>query len=157
MYGNTGTTQSAFDPVQNLRKEFVDRWRNPGDERHTNIPGIQTQEDWANTTEASLQWWNGEAFSFGENIWQMYNESDVRVVSGNYLKLQSLSLRYNVPDDFCKKLNLKSMYLSFSTTDLFTWSAKELKGQDPTTQSGSAETISVPARPTYSLQLNVSF
>ena len=157
LYGNTGTTQSAFDPVQNLRKEFVDRWKNPGDERHTNIPGIQTQEDWFATTETSQQWWNGEAFSFGENIWQMYNESDVRVVSGNYLKLQSLSLRYNVPDDFCKKLNLKSMYLSFSTTDLFTWSAKELKGQDPTTQSGSAETISVPARPTYSLQLNVSF
>ena len=157
LYGDTDDLTSAPDPVQNMRKEMVDRWRNPGDERYTNIPGIQTDADYKATVEPSLQWWNGEAFSFGDNIWQMYNYADIRVVSGNYLKLQSLSLRYSVPEDICKKLMVKSMYLSFSTSNLFTWSAKELKGQDPTTQSGSADNISVPIRPQYSFQLNVSF
>lgn len=157
LYGDTDDLTSAPDPVQNMRKEMVDRWKNPGDELHTNIPGIQTDADYKATVEQSSQWWYGEAFSFGDNIWQMYNYADIRVVSGNYLKLQSLSLRYSVPENICKKLMVKSMYLSFSTSNLFTWSAKELKGQDPTSQSGSADNISVPVRPSYSFNLNVSF
>ena len=157
LYGDTKTLSSAPQPTQNLRKELVYRWRNPGDEKYTNIPGIQTDAAYRETMDNPGPWWDNEAFNFGDNIWQMYNYADVRVVSGNYLKLQSLSLRYSVPDRICKSMNLSSMYFSFSTTNLFTWSAKELRGQDPTTQSGSATSIAVPMRPTYSLQLNVSF
>ena len=87
----------------------------------------------------------------------MYNNADIRVVSGNFLKIQNISLRYSVPDELCKKMHLSSMYLSLSATNLYTWSAKELKGQDPTSQSGSASTISVPVRPSYTFTLNVSF
>ena len=156
LYDNTNTNISAPQPTQNLRRELLDRWRKPGDEKRTNIPGIQSDTDYKATMGSNV-WWYGESFNFGDNIWQMYNASDIRVVSGNYLKLQSLNLRYTVPTEFCRKLNLTSMYLSFSATNLFTWSAKELKGQDPTTQSGSASTISVPSPSTYSFNLNISF
>ena len=78
-------------------------------------------------------------------------------MKGDYLKLQSLSLRYNVEDRLCKKLGLKSAYVSLSGTNLFTWQSKKAKGMDVSSQSGSASTINLSVRPTYSLSLNVTF
>lgn len=86
----------------------------------------------------------------------MYDNSNLRVVSNDYLKLTSASLRYVVPDEFCRKLHLKSAYISISGTNLFTICNKKLKGQDPS-QSGSSELINISVRPTYSLKLNVTF
>lgn len=86
----------------------------------------------------------------------MYDNSDLRVVSGNYLKLSSASFRYVIPDEFCKKLYLKSAYVSISGTNLFTVCSRKLKGQDPS-QSGTTNLINISVRPTYSLQLNVTF
>ena len=86
----------------------------------------------------------------------MYDLSDLRVVSGNYLKLQSVTFRYNVHDKFCKKLGINSAYLSLTGTNLFTITNKKLKGQD-VTQSGAAPTINMSLRPNYSFTLNVTF
>ena len=156
LYDNTSSNVSAPQPVQNLRRELVDRWKKPGDEKRTNIPGILSSADYAETVDKP--WWKNEnSYKFGENIWQMYNNADIRVVSGNYLKLQSLNFRYNLPEELCKRMRVSAMYLSFSTSNLFTWSSKKLKGQDPTSQSGSASSISVPVLPSYTLNLNVSF
>ena len=79
------------------------------------------------------------------------------MVSGNYLKLQRLSLRYVFPENLCAKMGIKDMYVSLNGTNLFVWSAKELKGQDPSTQSGSATNITVPNPSSYSISLNVTF
>ena len=92
----------------------------------------------------------------GSDIYAMYDLSDIRVVKGDYLKLQSLSFRYNVHDKFCKKIGIKSAYLSLSATNLFTITNKKLKGQD-VTQSGNSPTINMSLRPNYSFQLNVTF
>lgn len=70
-------------------------------------------------------------------IYSMYDNSDIRVVSGNYIKLQSLSLRYVFKQDVCKQLGIKSAYVSFSGTNLFTIAHKDLRGQD-VTQSGTS-------------------
>ena len=144
----------AVSPQQNLRKEMMDRWQTPGDEKYTNIPGLLSQTAY---NETKTPWWDGEPFDFGQNIWEMYNYSDIRVVSGNYLKLQRLSLRYVFPEKLCTRMGVKDMYMSLSGTNLFVWSAKELKGQDPSTQSGSATNITVPNPSTYTISLNVTF
>ena len=144
----------AVSPQQNLRKEMVDHWQAPGDEKYTNIPGLLNQADYKETQNP---WWDGEPFDFGQNIWEMYNYSDIRVVSGNYLKLQRLNLRYVFPEKLCTRMGVKDMYMSLSGTNLFVWSAKELKGQDPSTQSGSATNITVPNPSTYTISLNVTF
>ncbi|MCR9011542.1 SusC/RagA family TonB-linked outer membrane protein [Gabonibacter chumensis] len=150
MYSSGG---NIVGPERNLRKEFTKRWQRPGDEAHTNIPGILPQAEWSKTL---YPWWSNESYKFASNIWNMYDNSDLRVVSGNYMRLQSASLRYIIPDEFCKKLNLKSAYVSISGTDLFTLCSRKLKGQDPS-QSGTSELINMSVRPTYSLQLNVTF
>lgn len=150
LYPNSGDVAS---PDQNLRKELSNRWKRPGDEKHTNIPGILSKEDVAKGYDL---WCNDTPYDFADNIWQMYDESDIRVVSGNYLKLSSLSLRYIIPEQFCKKLHMRSAYVSLSGTNIFTLCSKKLKGQDPS-QSGTTDLINISVRPTYSLQLNVTF
>ncbi len=145
-------------PERNMRKEFIHRWRRPGDELKTNIPGLKPSD------ATNLPWWrqneytsSGSMTTFaGSNIYEMYDQSDLRVAKGDYLKLQALSFRYNIHDKFCKKLGINSAYISITGTNLFTISSKELKGQG-VTQSGAAPTINMSLRPNYSFQLNVTF
>ena len=157
LYPNVGSSNGTIapQPLENVRRELITRWQRPGDEKNTIIPGIISNKEFKKTLKP---WWRNEKeYEFSENIWGMYDNSNIRVVSGNYLKMQSFSLRYSVPEEFCKKIYMKSMYLSFSGTNLFTISSKKLKGQDPATQSGNSGTINMSLRPTYSFNLNVSF
>lgn len=150
-------------PHENMRREFVNRWRKPGDEAYTNIPALVAGRGWEVDEETGavvstnlIPWWNGKSYSFGSDVYQMYDESDIRVVSGRYLRLQSLQFQYKVDDRLCKKLGLSSAYVGLSGTNLFTWCVKELRGQDPE-QSGTADAINLSIRPTYSFSLNISF
>lgn len=141
-------------PEQNMRREFLNRWRAPGDENYTNIPSLVASDQIRNNP-----WWSSESLLYpfaGSSIYDMYDNSDIRVAKGNYLKLQSISFRYNVHDEICKKLHINSAYLSVTGTNLFTVCSKALKGQDPT-QSGTSPTINLSVRPNYSLTLNVTF
>lgn len=148
-------------PDQNLRAELNSRWRAPGDEKHTNIPGLLPQKAFANTTNGTDNWWTdtnsyGKHVQFSSNIWQMYNDSDLRVASGDYLKIQNLSLYYTFPQEFCEKLSIKNAMVSFTGTNLYTWCSKKLSGQDPM-QSGSSSVINLGVRPSYALNLSLAF
>ncbi len=146
----SGYATNVIYPQQNLRKEFTERWRKPGDELYTDIPGLSSN----NTV--NTPWWNvypATAYSFGGTVYDMYDNSNLRVVSGDYLKLQSLSFRYNVSEKITKKIGVQSAYISLSGTNLFTICNSKLKGQDPT-QSGSTPNINIAVQPTYSLNIN---
>ena len=145
----------APQPHENARREFLKRWQKPGDENYTTVPGILSGPAFSQTMTS--EWWQGQAYKFSDNIWQMYDNSNERVVSGNYLKLSTVSFRYLFSDKILKALRLKSAYFELTGTNLFTISAKELKGQDPATQSGSASTINMSLRPTYSCRINITF
>lgn len=155
LYSHMGTSGTlAPQPVDNVRREFLHRWQRPGDELHTNIPGLISDSEYRQTIDSP--WWQQEPYKFAENIWQMYDDSNIRVVSGNYLKLQSLSFRYVIPERICKYLSLQAAYVSFTGSNLFTVCSKKLNGQEPT-QSGSSDNINLSVRPNYSLNLNISF
>ena len=156
MYPDLETTYGTIapQPTANARKEFINRWRYPGDERKTTIPGIVSGARFGQTMG---MWCVEKPYNFGKNLWNMWDNSNIRVVSGDYLKLQSLSLRYNVPEAFAKKMYMKSAYIGFSCTNLFMICDKKLKGQDPAVQSGSAPSINMSLCPTFSMNLNVTF
>ena len=92
------------------------RWQNPGDEAYTNIPGILSGEAFRATIVSN--WWSGYSYSFADNIWSMYDNSDIRVVSGNYLKLSSVSFRYLFSEKVLKALRLKSAYFELTGNKL---------------------------------------
>ena len=152
----TGDNNIRPYPERNMRREFLRRWQRAGDEKYTNIPGLVASDN------VNLPWWVQTAYSdnpnkfAGTDIYAMYDMSDLRVVSGNYIKLQSISFRYNVHDKLCKALGLHAAYVSLSGTNLFTIASSKLKGQD-VTQSGSSPTVNLSLRPTYSFTLNLTF
>ena len=158
VYRGYGTI--APQPEMNARKELLDRWRAPGDELYTNIPGTISGSAFTETLSESatgINWWKNASYRFADNIWQMYDNSDLRVVSGDYVRLQSLSFRYLFPEQWIKGAGLNSLSLGFYATNLFTICSKKLNGQDPTTQSGSSAVINMSNRPTFSFNLSVSF
>lgn len=140
-------------PEQNVSREFINRWKAPGDEKRTNIPGFLNGPDYNQTI---THWSYGQSYNYAVNIWQMYDNSDIRVASGNFVKVKSMSFRYSMPDRFCKKAKLQNASLSFSGTNLYTFASKQLHGQDPE-QSGFASAIQLSSRPTYSLGIQVAF
>ncbi len=149
----SGYASAIAYPQQNLRKEFVQRWRRPGDEAYTNIPGLLADNN------LNTPWWNmfpATAYSFGGSVYDMYDNSDVRLVSADHVKLQSASFRYNFTDKLIRKLGLSSAYASITGTNLFILSNKMLRGQDPA-QSGSSPNINLSLRPTFSGSINISF
>lgn len=149
----SGYASTITYPQQNLRKEFVRRWRRPGDEAYTNIPGLQANNN------LNTPWWNmypASAYSFGGSVYDMYDNSDVRLVKADYVKLQSASFKYNFDEKMIRKLGFASAYVSITGTNMFTITNKLLKGQDPA-QSGSSPNINLSVRPTYTGSINVSF
>lgn len=85
----------------------------------------------------------------------MYDLSDLRVVSGDYLKLSNLSLSYNFAQALLRNTPIKSLRLDFSVTNVFTLASSKLNGQSPT-QAGFAS-VNLSDRPAYTLGLNISF
>jgi len=143
-------------PESNLRRELLDRWQNPGDEKHTDIPAVigeyapyyfNFNEHWTQNSYYNVQ-------VFASDLWNMYDYSDLRVVSGNYLKCSNLMVTYEFGERILPKLHMSRLALSLSATNLFTISSKKLKGQTPT--QGFTE-VSLSDRPTYSFSLSVSF
>ena len=148
---------SGVSSDKNVRKEFVDRWQVPGDEKWTNIPALISRSD-ANFNNYNTHWSQEQGNKtkvFANSLWDMYDNSDIRVVSGDYLKLSSLTLSYSLQKSLLKKTPFSSASISFSTQNLFTIAAKELKGQDPSQAGFSKPNLSI--RPTYTFGLNVAF
>lgn len=148
---------SGVSAENNVRKEFVNRWQVPGDETRTNVPAIINRSDemfdYYNSHWSKEQ--GNKTKAFANSLWDMYDNSDIRVVSGNYLKMQSLTLRYSLQSKVLKKTPFSSASVSFSTQNLFTISAKALKGQDPSQAGFAKPNLSI--RPNYTFSLNVSF
>ena len=72
LYPNQGVVNG---PEQNLRRELVNRWRRPGDELHTDVPGILSGMD---HLAATFPWWRGETYDFSKTLWDMYDFSNLR-------------------------------------------------------------------------------
>lgn len=146
LYSNSG--QYLPDPYQNMTREFVNRWRKPGDESWAVIPTLSTDR---------LSVSKVNDVSFANNMWQMYNQSDLRVVSGDFLRLRTASLRYNLPKDVCKKVGIKSAGIRIEGNNLWLLSSGKLKGQDPEQVSFGGEGNVVPPMTSFSLGIDVSF
>ena len=135
----------GYDPVANIRKEFVNHWRQPGDELTTDIPNpisLVGQTHWSHGTIAS---------TYSE----MYNYGDMRVVSGDFMKMTTLSLTYEFDAKALASMGLTRLALSLTGNNLFTICSSRLKGQTP--QQSGFSTVTLSDRPTYSFGLSVSF
>ncbi len=147
--------QSMPLPTENLHADFNDRWRQPGDEKWAVIPTLSNNPlSISESTNLSYVVAYSNLVPYLSTGWSLYDLSDIRVVRGDHIRLQAITLGYNVPEKSLAKLGLRNMRLSGSMSNLAVWAFdKRLKGQDPNQVQG----VGMPMLPTYTFALNIGF
>ena len=100
---------------RNLHNDFALRWKQPGDEAHTNIPAYYSLRNTGiNESDVLL----------------LSRYSDINVLSASYIKLREVSLGYRLPQTACKALHLQSASARLQASNLLTF-AFNGQGIDP--------------------------
>ena len=73
-------------------------------------------------------------------------------MNASFLRCNSISLTWNLPDSFLKRVKLKNVAFSGSVSNPFMIVSKDYKGVDPEVATGGQ-----PLSKVYSLRLNVTF
>ncbi len=110
--------KSTYSDLDAMPKEFYDRWLFPGDSKYTNVPSI---------LDAFTQSLAGGAYPYNN-----YNYSDVRVAKGDFVRLKTVSLTWQVSPHLLQRSGLGSASVTLATTNPWLiYSDEKLKGQDP--------------------------
>ena len=135
---------NEYNDLTVFTKEFTNRWINPGDENVTNVPVIADKILNRNFGENDLQ-----------IAYNTYNFSDVRVADGDFVRLKNISLSWEFPKDFKRKLGLSTFTLKGSAVNPWLiYSDKRLHGQDPEFRNTGG--VAFPITSQYTFTLNVS-
>lgn len=143
LYESTG--QMLPLPQQNMSDEFVNRWRK-GVNENTNIPAL---------SDLSLAYSDMDRkYTISSNKWEMYNNADLRVVSGDFLRMRNISLSYNLPEHLYKRIGVSGVSLRLEAGNLWLWANKKLRGQDPEQMTLGSGTV--PPTKSFTFGLNIS-
>lgn len=120
-----------------LSSDIADRWRKPGDEAFTNVPGMSTDR----MASVSVN---------------RYKFSDINIEKSDYIRWRQLSLTYNLVSNALSRLGVSSANITASVSNIgLIWKANK-SGYDPDFVSGVNAT-SLPGREAYSISFNVNF
>ena len=100
----------------NRSNDFDKRWRQPGDEKHTDIPSAFEDPNYSGR------------FALGSE--GFYRSSDRAIQSASFLKLRELSLGYTLPKHISAKIHADNIRLRVAAHDVFRIVAND-KGIDP--------------------------
>ena len=147
--GNKIRLNPTFDPefgdLNVFSKSYYNRWLNPGDEYKTDVPVLPSQELIEKVGKENI-----------ERAYNTYNYSQQMVADGSFVRMKNISLGYDVPDNFLKKVRIHSMNLRLNVTNPFLiYSDKKLKGQDPEYYKSGG--VSLPTPKQYTVTLNIGF
>ncbi len=163
MYGSAASGQAygtEMYPEKNYSRDYQERWMKPGDEKKTNIPALISSEQeaywkysnhWSTSNEVAYK----DLPEIADNYWDMYDYSNIRVVSADYLKLQSASITYEMTQQMLRSIGFQRLALTLSAYNLFCLCDSKLKGQTPT--QGGFSSIQLSDRPSFALGLNIIF
>ncbi len=109
----------AYSDMEANPKEFKNRWVMPGDEAFTDIPAIASRR----------QVYSNPYLSRAYNA---YNYSTARIADGGFIRLKEVSLTYDLPMSFIKKLRMTSASVKLAATNIcLLYADKKLNGADP--------------------------
>lgn len=133
-------TYTDFDA---LAGDLVNRWAVPGDESITDIPVI---------LDRGVSQINGDAVL----AYQLYNKSTVRVADGDYIRLKTVRLSYQLPSRVLSRLGLNNGSVSVEGQNLALLYADDvLNGQDPEFFSTGGVALPQPRLITFALNLGL--
>lgn len=113
------------------------RWRKPGDEAFTNVPKL-----YDTSFEPLLR-----------NQYYLYNTS--RVASASYIRLSNVSLTYDLPKTFVKRV-FKNVQLQTQVTDVWMWT-KNKNNVDPEVTNLLQGTLNFSPPVTYTFGIKADF
>ncbi|MGJ1408282.1 SusC/RagA family TonB-linked outer membrane protein [Sphingobacterium thalpophilum] len=134
MAPSRGLTIPKFD----LSADIANRWRQPGDEAFTNVPGLTVD-------------------IYSSYSLQRYQYSDINVLKGDYIRLREISLSYGLPKSILNRLRVENVQLAGSVRNLgLIWTANK-EGYDPDYVNLVGNTTNLRPVPSYNFSINVSF
>ncbi len=143
--------RTAPGASQNANRRIMDRWRKPGDEATKIIPRLSGGA-------SSFQIESGSFYTT-----DLFNQSQVTVIPGDYLRMRNLMLEYRLPARFVNKVvlgdrTLGSLSLKFQIQNVFVLADKRLKGYDPETINYTTSAYgSLPLARNFTIGLNFNF
>ena len=132
---------------ENMSTEWVDRWRNPGDEKYTNVPSLPNKL--TSAAKITRRFTSGTQETM--DPYEMYAYSTIRVVDAWYIRCNNISCSYTLPEKFLPR-GIQNLGFSFSISNPFQIRSNDFKGRDPEVALGSQ-----PLQRSMSLGVNVSF
>jgi TonB-linked SusC/RagA family outer membrane protein len=126
---------SSYSGLIGSQKDLALRWRKPGDEAFTDVPGL------ANVSTNAIN---------------RYKLSDMLVESASHIRLQQISLGYQLPPQLLSRIKVKSIGVNASVRNLGIIWRKNKAGIDPSYVASSNYT-NLPPAPAFYLGLNASF
>lgn len=135
--------KASYNDLSSMPKEFKNRWVIPGDELVTSIPVIASKR----------QYQKYSSLSYAYNA---YNYSTERIAKGDFIRLKEISLLYNIPKEWLKKLNVENLSLKFQAANLFLiYSDKILNGQDPEFFNSGGVATPMPKQFTFTVNMGI--
>ncbi|MNX58886.1 TonB dependent receptor [compost metagenome] len=136
----------------NLPKLLVNRWRQPGDEAFTNIPGLPFKD----VPYITIPSGTSDSFGVGqgpsESPYTLYNFSTARVVNASFLRVNNINVLYTLPTKLAKRVFCNNLNLGYTLSNVYTFVSKDFKGVDPEVASGGQ-----PLPRTHVLTLSATF
>ncbi len=127
--------------TENMSKEWASRWRQPGDEAYTDIPKFENSVWETGVGSATMS--NGT----------LYDRSDLRTAHGDYVRLQNLSLSYDLNIEALRRAGIANIRFMVQGNNLHVWKSKKLKGIDPEAAGQAFRYVAS----NYGVRSNVSF
>lgn len=114
---------------------MVQRWRNPGDEANTDVPGLK---------------------NINTNSYNRFRDSENLIIDAGHIRLQQISLGYSFPSSFTAKTPFKSLGINAAVRNLgILWKANKM-GVDPMYVRNNSYNNLAPTK-NYFLTIDASF
>ncbi|CAD0000479.1 SusC/RagA family TonB-linked outer membrane protein [Flavobacterium salmonis] len=133
-YGGYVNRQGRFNQYD-LNSDIDQRWRTPGDEATTSVPGIQ------GSTGLSYV-----RYMFGED----------QIIEGDHIRFRELSLKYDL-NSLINRGTITGASVTFTARNLGFFWRKNKDGLDPDFLPYTGTNMKLPAMAMYSIGLNVNF
>ena len=112
---------SNTDDYSAFPRELTQRWKKPGDEKHTDIPRLPTSYAFDQYGADNLI-----------NAYYAYGASTARIVSTDFIRLKEISMEYTVSKTLLRRTPLKNLSVKLQAQNLMLlYSDARLRGDDP--------------------------
>lgn len=139
-YSGTGFIANQNLQAGNLHAEFKDRWKKPGDELSTNIPSFIANNNLSQSRRST----------------EFYTAGNLNVIDGSYLKARDITLTYQPPQLFVKRMGIERLDFKLQFSNIMIWKANNY-GIDPEFQDARTGVGTMPSNQhTFSVGINLT-